>query len=511
MVVIFTFTGPEHYVTGGFLVNVGQLKGKILNLIIQKGVGGIDVFQAIPLKVAGNSSLLKVMVLDENGDEISPIPTFRADFVCLIDDGQTPITTDKPVAPPTPPITIPEKITDFDGAFVPPNGDPAMIHLEWEPAGTGGSPIIGFKLYRDGDELGVVGPAIREFDDEDIVEGETYTYTILAYNAVGDGPLSDGVEVEYPVPHEWVEVGTITPSTLDVSISENGQYILVGSNGATNPTVKVSSDGGATWTPLPEVGIGNLYYGVYVTRTGQYMAVCETGSGYLWMSNNYGAPGSWVQNATLKGGAVGAFWACSRSDDGQTILVSEGSHYGEQSQAYVSHDGGLTWPDGTGGINYCYRCDMSSDGKYMVVAPGAGDNQLRLSTDFGATWTPIGPVDNYFDAGISNDGQKIIASSFDRTYLSIDGGLNFVDIGIGSPGDSVRACDMSKDGTIMLAAGGGLGNERVYLSTDGGATWNSQDPPGTHLFVAMDVNPNGEFALALDGIGFVLWEYQEVA
>lgn len=51
--------------------------------------------------------------------------------------------------------------------------------------------IEGYKLYRNGTE--VYRGTQQSFLDETVTAGQSYTYTVLAYNAAGDGPVSTGV------------------------------------------------------------------------------------------------------------------------------------------------------------------------------------------------------------------------------------------------------------------------------------------------------------------------------
>ena len=72
----------------------------------------------------------------------------------------------------------------------------AQVILTWQaPAGNGGSPITGYKVYRgttSGGEtwLATVG-GVLTYTDSGLTNGKTYYYEITAVNSVGEGPQSN--------------------------------------------------------------------------------------------------------------------------------------------------------------------------------------------------------------------------------------------------------------------------------------------------------------------------------
>lgn len=95
-------------------------------------------------------------------------------------------------SPPSPP-------TDLDA--VAGNG---VVTLTWDsPDDDGGSPIIGYKVYRGTTEsnltlLATIG-ALTTYLDETVVNNQTYYYKVSAVSAVGEGPATD-VEDATPTP-----------------------------------------------------------------------------------------------------------------------------------------------------------------------------------------------------------------------------------------------------------------------------------------------------------------------
>ena len=70
------------------------------------------------------------------------------------------------------------------------------VTITWQaPSSTGGSPIIGYVLYRDSNPLVIVNASILSYLDTSCKVGTTYYYYVTAYNAVNTGPVSAFVSV----------------------------------------------------------------------------------------------------------------------------------------------------------------------------------------------------------------------------------------------------------------------------------------------------------------------------
>lgn len=67
-----------------------------------------------------------------------------------------------------------------------------QISVHWaQPRHTGGLPIDGYRVHRDGEAIATVEG--QTFVDTGLGDGETHTYRVSAVNEVGDGPLSEPV------------------------------------------------------------------------------------------------------------------------------------------------------------------------------------------------------------------------------------------------------------------------------------------------------------------------------
>lgn len=220
-----------------------------------------------------------------------------------------------------------------------------------------------------------------------------------------------------------------------------------------------------------------------------------SGSVNLLVSTNDGA--SWSTFAAPEG-ANGLLV----SSDGSKLVVK--GKYGENA-IYVSTDGGRTWvkrnsfvpdtarvlmsPDGSTLVTYwehsLYNDPMAvstDDGNTWVpkgdeypdyvfnggkMARRSNDGTLRQSTDYGMTWSTIGSSAGR--TSFSSDGKSV----FDGFHTSIDGGANWVQLPE-YPIDDIRnvvLSGISNDGKKLFATFDGTPTVPVFVSSDGGKTW----------------------------------------
>lgn len=190
------------------------------------------------------------------------------------------------------------------------------------------------------------------------------------------------------------------------------------------------------------------------------------------------------------------------SSDGSKLVVK--GKYGENA-IYVSTDGGRTWvkrnpfvpdtarvlmsPDGSTLVTYwehsLYNDPMAvstDDGNTWVpkgdeypdyvfnggkMARRSNDGSLRQSTDYGMTWSAIGhSLDR---TSFSSDGKSV----FDGFHTSIDSGANWVQLPEYPIHDirNVVLSGISNDGKKLFATFDGTPTVPVFVSSDGGKTW----------------------------------------
>ncbi|MHA2098166.1 MAG: fibronectin type III domain-containing protein [Candidatus Kariarchaeaceae archaeon] len=64
------------------------------------------------------------------------------------------------------------------------------INITWTAPSTGGSPITGYNVYRNGSKHTTVGPSPTSYQDTGLINGKLYVYTVSANNTNGEGSQS---------------------------------------------------------------------------------------------------------------------------------------------------------------------------------------------------------------------------------------------------------------------------------------------------------------------------------
>lgn len=220
-----------------------------------------------------------------------------------------------------------------------------------------------------------------------------------------------------------------------------------------------------------------------------------SGSANLLVSANDGA--SWSTFAAPEG-ANGLLV----SSDGSKLVVK--GKYGENA-IYVSTDGGRTWVKRNSSVPYTAHVLMSPDGSTLVMyfehslyndpmavstddgntwvpkgdeypdyvfnggkmARRSNDGTLRQSTDYGMTWSTIGSSAG--PTSFSSDGKSV----FDGFRTSIDSGANWIYLPEYPINDirNVVLSGISNDGKKLFATFDGTPTVPVFVSSDGGKTW----------------------------------------
>lgn len=169
--------------------------------------------------------------------------------------------------------------------------------------------------------------------------------------------------------------------------------------------------------------------------------------------------------------------ATSADNKYQLAILSDVNPY-----IYISDDYGETWfgfsstaAFGATSNLFCTQCGMSDDGSVMAIAHyNAGEGAIRISTDYGATWTP--GTDSPKLAvmlTVSPDGTTMLANNLeDDIYMSTTGGSFWGVISASwvPEGDAPvanctrkwkRGC-ISADNQYMLVTVGGSSTELTY-------------------------------------------------
>ena len=278
-----------------------------------------------------------------------------------------------------------------------------------------------------------------------------------------------------------------------------------------------------TWRDITIPGHGDISES-RVSLDGSKLFVLRSdlasGSVNLLVSANDGA--SWSTFAAPEG-ANGLLV----SSDGSKLVVK--GKYGENA-IYVSGDGGRTWTKRNPFIAYAARVLMSPDGSTLAMywehsfyadpmaistddgntwvpkgdeypdyvfnggkmARRSNDGTLRQSTDYGMTWSTIGhSLDR---TSFSSDGKSV----FDGSHTSVDGGVNWVQLPE-YPIDDIRnvvLSGISNDGKKLFATFDGTPTVPVFVSPDGGKTWQKWGDEGVSSFSSVSMSADGSRVFA---------------
>lgn len=227
--------------------------------------------------------------------------------------------------------------------------------------------------------------------------------------------------------------------------SPNGKYIVTGGNLANGGTTQsnISKDYGATWNSF--AALGTSYVGaIAISNDGMKIMVAGGGGGgnsEIKVSHDGGASFThpiYVSSSDVWSGMAG-------TDDLSTA-------YGVDKTAgtlKVTKNGGTSWTSSSfPGVS---SVAVSSTGKNVVL--GFTNATIRVSNDFGATFNAVAVgsatgVHNIDPRGISSDGQSIVISDATSVYLSRDAGVTWTKQTLPSAAYVAR---ISGDGTKFLA------------------------------------------------------------
>ena len=282
-----------------------------------------------------------------------------------------------------------------------------------------------------------------------------------------------------------------SPGTFNYTsaVSATGQYQLVG----TTTYLYVSSDFGNTWT---QVATAKDWTGVAVSGNGNFMYATDAtaSTGNLYRSTDYGL--TWVVVPSSPGAGSWVFVAISAS--GQYVLSCGPSYY------FISSNYGASFSQVEN-----YPCQghvtMSATGQYMMLR---GSSTNLLSSNYGATWTAISPASDGYAMAISGTGQYQMAVDTPTVtlYISSDYGATFTASLVGA---NFWSCAIDYTGQYQVISQVGINK---YYSVDYGVTWTvvANIDPAQSRNVSMSANAqyllipntNGPFYLNRSSVWF---------
>ena len=160
------------------------------------------------------------------------------------------------------------------------------------------------------------------------------------------------------------------------AVSDSGQYMYIPDVSGNN-LIRTSSDYGVSWlTRSP--GANRQYRSIACSSDGSKVLACQTISGYVSRSTDYG--NTW-SNLSPELGDYQSI--CSSADGTKLAFVAD---YG---YIYTSSDSGANWVERTGpGAREWRSIACSSDGTKLVACVWQ-HGYAYISTDSGGTWTAV--------------------------------------------------------------------------------------------------------------------------
>ena len=296
--------------------------------------------------------------------------------------------------------------------------------------------------------------------------------------------------------YTWVSVAASGDGTRLVAVaSDDGAF-----NGV---NIYISSNSGAHWTPVN--GTSNMWLTAACSADGSRMYALGTPQTYdevyeeLYESTNFGT--NWSIATTLP---PDSFVALAASADGSKLVAPTGS--GGIYTTALSTPWTLTSAPNT---NYWGSLAASSDGTKWL-AGSASENSattgpLYRSIDSTANWSVTGPTSIWNSVASSADGKTLLAVGppivGSGIYVSTNSGTTWQTNNL--PQQNWFAGAASSDGTKLVVMADGFGSDSpglVYTSTNSGGSWNQSTGAPSEGWVSVASSADGtELVAAVNG------------
>ena len=283
----------------------------------------------------------------------------------------------------------------------------------------------------------------------------------------------------------WTPTGAPSNSWAAVACSADGARLVAATSiSSTNGQILTSIDGGANWgvSSAPSLAWKFLVSSADGTRLAalaQSTAIYRsTNSGITWSS------------AGMSGQCLGS------SADGSILTTAA-----YNGQVYLLTNFGSTWTPRNTPMYDVVNSICSASGSKL--AAGNNNGQFSTSTNSGVNWSKVSSTGAQVRSLAASADLTMFIAASSLTFGSRDWIVTSKDMGQSwitnnlPPANIWAAVATSADGSKLVAAASG---GTIYSSTNGGATWISNDVPALHWqSVAMTADGSTVFAAASNG------------
>ena len=283
---------------------------------------------------------------------------------------------------------------------------------------------------------------------------------------------------------------SITHSWTGIVCSSDGSIIMGSASGV---AIRYSLDGGSTWGATSAGLLG--WSGYCCSANGQMMAACS--STFISVSTDTGA--NWTQQ-TAAGSRGWAAIACSSDGSKIVACASDGT-------IYRTTDTGANWS-----LIYTLAANPASN-VFTAIACSADGTRIYattryaifVSTDSGTTWQRNAVSWSRLTTVVFNhmvcsrDGMTVYATKANgNIWKSDNGGAIWRELSSPRLNQQFMTC-MSTNGMIQYFADQTPGIQKIYKTTDKGATWTGITVPGAGLWRGVCCTPDGLKIAATEG------------
>lgn len=233
--------------------------------------------------------------------------------------------------------------------------------------------------------------------------------------------------------------------------------------------IMVTEDGGNSWTEIVPPGLGPSVNAIHYFNQSQIMTAGANGE--IFVSNDAG--NNWEEMSSRE--FNNHIYQVQFTDNNTGFALADEFGGGvAESSLFKTSDGGLSWTR-TNSPSYFYHGAihfLSNDYGFFI----SQDNGFNYTTDGGETWLDENIYTGYDfdvrDIQFYDINHGIIAGT--KVIRTSDGGNTWQDVTPAGTGDFYDIEYLSEN-NVFLAGSNSNGNTAVYISTDGGLSWTSDN------------------------------------